>query len=237
MHDKRPVLSSRLEELIPPEINNNSFYADLKAFARRPDLMTFLEIGSSSGEGSTHALVSGIRQRPDNRDVRLFCMEVSRQRAKALTRHYRDDGFVHCYNLSSVPAASFPDDEELIHYFCKVRYPFNRRKAAAKLGVARRDLRRDIEYIAESGKDGHGIRTIKSENGIRHFDFALIDGSEYTGERELWEVIGARIIALDDIRTFKCWNAHRIMKAHPGYKLFRMSRRVGNGYSIFVRNH
>lgn len=237
MRDRHQNKSNRLEELIPPEIKSNAFYDDLHEIARREDIHTFLEIGSSSGEGSTHALVSGLRKRPDTHEVRLFCLEISKQRAKALQAHYREDTFLRCYNMSSIPAAAYPTDAELIHFYCRVRYPLKPGKAAEKLGIARRDMRTDLEYLAASGADGHGIRMIKAENGIRNFDFALIDGSEFAGERELWEVMGARIIALDDIKTFKCWNAHRILRAHSGYRLFRMSRRVNNGYSIFVRRH
>ncbi|WP_419912368.1 hypothetical protein [Hoeflea sp.] len=237
MRDNNKIKSNRLNELIPPEIRGNAFYNDLHKIACRTDIRTFLEIGSSSGEGSTHALVSGLRKRPDTDELRLFCLEISKQRADALQAHYQEDGFVRCYNMSSIPAAAFPTDPELEHFYCNVRYPLKPRKAADKLSMARNDMRTDLEYLVASGADGHGIRAIKAENGIRDFDFALIDGSEFAGERELWEVMGAKIIALDDIMTFKCWNAHRILKAHSGYRLTSMSRRVRNGYSIFERRY
>ncbi|MBW4431333.1 MAG: hypothetical protein KME28_06295 [Pelatocladus maniniholoensis HA4357-MV3] len=42
-----------LNRLIPPEIKNDEFYATIQIIAREEDIKTVLEIGSSSGEGST----------------------------------------------------------------------------------------------------------------------------------------------------------------------------------------
>lgn len=224
-----------LQRKIPPEIFGDVFHRDLQQLAGSHELQTFLEIGSSSGEGSTNALVTGIRERPDRADVRLFCVEVSRERADTLRNHYENDTFVRCYNVSSIPSSDFPSAEELFHFFHKVRNPFNLKKARHKYETACKEIEADLCYLREQGTDGHGIRLIKEENGIRHFDFVLIDGSEFAGERELLEVLGAKVIALDDIRTFKCWTAHQLLKAHPGYRLFRQSKRTRNGYSIFKR--
>ena len=45
---------------IPPEISLDEFYVLIKEYASRDDLKSYLEIGSSSGEGSTRAIVEGI---------------------------------------------------------------------------------------------------------------------------------------------------------------------------------
>lgn len=225
------------DRIIPHEILNDSFYRALVEIAGRPDIRTILEIGSSSGEGSTQALVSAIRGRSDRDNVKLFCMEISKARFEALSGHYAKDSFVHCYNLSSVPSSSFPTRDEVAHFHNDVRYRFKKNKAAKKLDMALQFMQADLDYLSRNGNDQHGIREIRQTNGIDTFDFVLIDGSEFTGERELCEVMGAKIIALDDIMTFKCWNAHRMLEANSRYRLLKKSRRTRNGYSIFERQY
>ncbi len=221
---------------IAPEIHGDAFHRSLFELAKRPDLHSFLEIGSSSGEGSTQALVSGIRTRDDRSDVRMFCMEISRARFEELQNNYADDGFVHCYNVSSIPAAAFPGAAEVERFHqVSERYRFRPKRRARKLTQTLGWLQRDLDYIAESGADGAGIRLIKQDQGIEFFDFVLIDGSEFTGERDLYEVIGAKVIALDDIRSFKCYNAHRILMADINYRLLEKRPHTRNGFSIFER--
>ena len=227
--------TERLGRRISAEIQNDAFFRALNTLARSPDVHTLLEIGSSSGEGSTQALVSALRERPDKDQVKLFCMEISQPRFEALTECYREDGFVHCFQKSSVPSSSFPPPEELAHFFRTVRYKYKPSKAEAKLEQALSWRQADLDYLAQSGCDAHGIRHIKQQHDIDVFDFVLIDGSEFTGERELYEVMGAKYIALDDIMTFKCWNAHQILKNSANYRMVEQSRRLRNGYSVFER--
>jgi hypothetical protein len=114
-----------LDQLIPPEIKNDELYFLLHRIAAQPALRTFLEIGSSSGEGSTEALVSGLRARPDRGDVRLFCMELSRERFARLRNTYVAEPFVRPYNLSSVGTRRFPSPEAVTRYYTPVRTGLN----------------------------------------------------------------------------------------------------------------
>ncbi|MBT8630965.1 hypothetical protein AOC23_02610 [Polynucleobacter paneuropaeus] len=49
----------------------------------------------------------------------------------------------------------------------------------------------------------NGVDKIKNDNNIKTFDMVLIDGSEFSGERDLHSIMGAKLIALDDINAFK----------------------------------
>jgi hypothetical protein len=59
------ITNSELNRLIPPEIKNDEFYTAIHKIAREEDIKTILEIGSSSGEGSTEAFVIGLRENPN----------------------------------------------------------------------------------------------------------------------------------------------------------------------------
>ncbi len=220
-----------IDQIIQPEILNDEFHATLKKYAARQDLNTFLEIGSSSGGGSTDAFVSGIKQRQDVAEVRLFCMEVSRVRFKALANHYADDDFVRCYNISSVAASELPSPDEVINFYNTTQTTLNNYPLETVLTW----LKQDIEYILNSGSDVNGIQLIKQANHIKNFDMVLIDGSEFTGERELHHTTGAKVIALDDVNAFKCWNAYQTLLSTTHYELKEHNFSLRNGYAIFEK--
>jgi len=116
----------KLAQLIPPEIKNDQFYFELNKIAADHKLRTFLEIGSSSGEGSTEAIVTALRARPDRDQVRLFCMEISSERFAKLRHTYAGDAFVKPYNLPSVSTEQFPSEEEVTYFYNAVRTNLNR---------------------------------------------------------------------------------------------------------------
>ncbi|MEA5567123.1 glycosyltransferase [Anabaena sp. UHCC 0399] len=224
------IEKSELNNLIPAEIKNDEFYYTILEIVQREDIKTVLEIGSSSGSGSTEALVKGLRINPSN--PRLFCMEVSNNRFSQLVKTYKDDWFVKCYNMSSISLNKFPDKQEIIDFYNSVKTNLNFYNIERILGW----LQQDIDYIKNSGVSEEGIQNIKQENEIRFFDFVLIDGSEFTGVAELNEVYGAKYICLDDINTFKNYqNFHRLLK-DSHYTLIRSNLTLRNGYAIFERN-
>ncbi len=106
-----------LNKIITPEILNDEFYESLVHIARRPDVTSILEIGSSSGAGSTQALVEGIQSRSDRDTVNLYCMELSRERYIQLFSTYSKVGFVKAYNLSSVSIKDFPSETEVAFFY------------------------------------------------------------------------------------------------------------------------
>uniref|UniRef100_UPI001F0140D4 FkbM family methyltransferase n=1 Tax=Nostoc sp. CMAA1605 TaxID=2055159 RepID=UPI001F0140D4 len=224
-----PITDSDLNNLIAPEIKNDEFYAVIQSIARNENIKTVLEIGSSSGEGSTEAFVTGMRQNP-NKPI-LFCMEVSKPRFQELENRYKNDDFVKVYNISSVPVESFPDKKQVIDFYYNTDnnlkiYPLDR-----VIGW----LEQDIDYVKECGFSGNGIRKIKQENNIENFDVVLIDGSEFTGIAELCEVYGAKYIFLDDITTFKNYHNHQELLTDKNYELVIQNSFIRNGYSIFKK--
>jgi glycosyltransferase involved in cell wall biosynthesis len=222
--------NSELNRLIPPEIKHDDFYAIIQKIAREADIKTVLEIGSSSGGGSTEAFVTGLRDNPNH--PALYCMEVSQPRFVELSSRYQSDEFVKCYNISSVAVDKFPDRQQVIDFYHNI--PDHRLKFYPIEQVLDW-LRQDIEYVSNSEFSGDGIATIKNENNIDYFDLVLIDGSEFTGSAELAEVYGARYILLDDIVTYKNYAAHRQLLADPNYKLLVENTNLRNGYSVFQK--
>ena len=218
-------------EIIPPEVLNDQFYFSLIHCASRPDVKTILEIGSSSGEGSTEAFVQAIRQRPDSSSVKLYGMEISQPRFERLCANYKKDSFVKPYRLSSVSTQQFPSKEFVINFYHTIKTNLNSYPVEKLLSW----LEQDLNYITQNGLDACGIEIIKKDQGIEYFDMVLIDGSEFTGFAELHLVFGAKIIALDDINAFKNFQSYQELSNNPHYKLIARDVRLRNGFAIFER--
>lgn len=227
MQSTRPV--SGLDRLIPPEIIDDEFHRTLERIAARADVRTILDIGASSGEGSTAALVAGAMRNPVRPTI--HCIEVSVPRFEALEARYRTLEFVYCHNVSSVPVDWFPTEAQIDAFRRRVwtRFRFIRRAEVMRW------LRQDIEYVLRHGLSQDGIRSIMADNGIESFDLVVIDGSEFTGPAECAVVYGARFIALDDIRTFKNYDNRRHLDADPAYRRIAAARRLRNGFAVYQR--
>lgn len=225
----RRIGGSGLNHVIPPEIKHDPFYRAIVRVASTPGLTHILEIGASSGAGSTEALVTGILANPSR--PALHCIEVSAPRFDALARRYAGDDFVHCYRASSVPMESFPSAAEVEAFHRSVDSKFATFPLKQVLGW----LEQDIDYVASQDIPMHGIQMIKRQHGIQRFDAVLIDGSEFTGAAELREVFGARFILLDDICTYKNFDNFEYLSTAPEYCLIETSERPRNGYAVFVR--
>jgi glycosyltransferase involved in cell wall biosynthesis len=221
--------NSELNNLIPPEIKYDEFYKIIQEIARTEDIKTVLEIGSSSGGGSTEAFVTGLRDNPNQ--PQLFCMEVSKPRFAELSKRYENDTFVKCYNVSSVAIEEFPDRSEVIDFYHNSENDLKKFPLEMVLGW----LQQDIEYVRSAGVSANGIRQVKQDNQIDDFDLVLIDGSEFTGISELKEVYGSKFILLDDITTFKNHTNHQQLLADPNYILISQNTSVRNGYSVFKK--
>ncbi|BAZ41960.1 group 1 glycosyl transferase [Calothrix sp. NIES-4101] len=224
------VTNSELNCLIAAEIKNDEFYQAIQNLVRSEDIKTVLEIGSSSGQGSTEAFVTGLRD-SQNRAT-LFCMEVSKTRFAELEKTYQEDSFVKCYNVSSVSLDKFPDEKEVIDFYHNTRSNLNYYPLELILSW----LQQDREYLQIENVEVNGIQKIKQENNIQEFDVVLIDGSEFTGNAELEEVYGAKYILLDDINAFKNYSNHHKLLGDRNYSLIVENYSLRNGYSIFKKN-
>ena len=221
--------NATLDDIIPGEIANDSFYRAMRRHASSAQVRTILEIGSSAGQGSTRAFVDGILQNPSG--AVLYCMEVSEVRFDALRQTYAKHKFVRPFNVSSVPLDAFPTADEVAQFYGAHTTNLNNFPLETVLGW----LKADIAYVKKHGKDDDGIRLILNADRLSGFDMVLIDGSEFTGRAELREVLGAKVIMLDDINSFKNYESYQSLNSDPDYSLEDEDWNLRNGYAIFIR--
>ena len=218
-----------LSTLITAEVFQDEFYEAIVNLARSALIDTVLEIGSSSGGGSTLAWVEGLRSNP--RHPKLYCMEVSRVRWAALKDRWEGEGFVECFLGSSVRPDQFPTAAQVENFLKTVDGPLREYPVEQILGW----LEEDLAYIEKEDVPCGCIAEIKRARGIEHFGAVLIDGSEFTGDAELDEVYGAEFILLDDTQTYKCHSARQRLLHDPGYEMIADNPTLRHGYSIFQR--
>lgn len=230
--DEQVSLStSELNNIIPPEIKDGKFYFLIRKLTQQENIKTILEIGSSSGTGSTEAFVTGLSQNPNK--PTLFCMEISKPRFAELQKRYAGNPNVKCYNISSISVDKFPTEQQVSAFYSNTRTALNNYPIERILGW----LRQDIEYLKGSGVCNNGIDKIKQENKIKDFDMVLIDGSEFAGAAEFEAVYGARFILLDDINSFKNYDNYKRLLKDPNYSIVEENWQLRNGYAVFARNN
>ena len=219
---------SGLDTIIDPEINQytQSYYV-IQEYLRRVPVKTIIEIGASSGGGTTEALIKGLLIKNDS-DIRMASIEVSRARFKNLKERYLNIPFFKPYNISSLPLSRFPSQEAVSSFI-------------SRTGIHGRNvfevlkwLEQDINYVKDNGYDLNGIQKIKEDFGVETFDLACIDGSEFLGDEEYNELPNCNAYFLDDINVYKNWNSHRQLESDFRYvKLFQEDIRGGS--SLFCK--
>lgn len=213
--------------IIGPEIKYDDFYYNIINLIKNEDISTILEIGASSGDGSTEAIISGCNNK-DN--VKIFSIEVCTERFINLKNRYSFNNF-YPYNVSSININEFPNISEIVD-FCNEEKTFMKKSSIETvLGW----YNNDIEYIKQNNIQQDGIELIKKEHNINVFDLVLIDGSEFTGFKELQKVYGAKYILLDDINAFKNFKSNEYLLNSKEYVCINRNDKLRNGYSIFKR--
>lgn len=224
-----------LKDIIPAEIHDDELANEITKLVKMLRPATMLEIGSSSGEGSTQAFIRGMQERGADTGM-LYCIEASRPRFERLKKNVAHMGdAVKPYHVTSVR-----DDEAMSDG--EVRRFFGLLTGLVKLPVL--DIGEDriiswhedeLNNVAEMDTPRDGIRQIMAENDIDIFDMVLIDGSPFTALAELALVHGAKIIVLDDIMAFKTFEVHQRMKRDREYRMYKTNETLRNGYSIWIK--
>lgn len=213
--------------IIPPEIKHDGFYFNIINTIKKykNHIRTILEIGASSGDGSTEALQLG----KQGTNIRLYSLEVAKERFGPLQQRYKSDPNFFPLNVSSISVSEFPPKSKVTQFYQSTRTNLNQYPLQMVLGW----YDNDINYVVTNKIEQNGIT--KAKVMAKELDCVLIDGSEFTGAVELNLVYGAKIIMLDDINAFKNYESNERLKRDPQYKCIAEDRGLRNGYAIYKR--
>jgi hypothetical protein len=211
------------EMVIPPEIKKDELYdriiTTIQMFCT--EIKTVLEVGASSGDGSTEALALGMSSLDKKT---LYTIEASPVRFKNLKERYKRVSWVKPINGSSVHLNEYMTKGSVMLFHNLIPTQLN-------------------EYPLETVFDWYdkeltAIKYWKIPTGVMEKikpDLALLDGSPFTGYAEYLKVAGAKIIILDDILDIKHYYSHQALRNNNNYECLFCNLTLRNGYSIWVR--
>ncbi len=219
-----------LTDPITPEITADALAARLTYLAAMPWVLTVLEVGTGSGEGSTAALWSGLHTK--EADYRLVSIEASVERAEAAAqRLYRHAPEIEIFVGPAVAAELYESEADVTTFYRNVPCRLQRFPLEEVLAW-RAD---ELAYLRARYPNHRGLLPYLIKAGLAP-DLVLLDGSEFTGPAELVAVGAPPLLVLDDVESFK----HRYtcdLLRHPesNYRLLEHDPNLRNGYAIFAR--
>ena len=207
------------------QINGSTgFGTFLRQFAReRVDILTFVELGTWDGQGSTRAIAGGLSERP------------------------RKEGG------SFVPTLWSFETDEWMHAATSERWSKTPMEGVAvhlvhgrvgddivPLGLVKSlpDFKPEMVQWWMGEKRNMMNSPLARDVLPDHVDFVLLDGGEFTtrGDWEYVKKLSPKIIALDDTRTFKCAHIKSELDATPDtWTRLSGDDEERNGWCIFER--
>jgi hypothetical protein len=216
--------------IIPAEIKNDELYNRIinTILLFNEEITTVLEVGASSGDGSTEAIVRAMSQLEDKE---LYTLEVDQARFAALQERYKDFDWVIPVNKSAVHLNEYPTKGQVEDFYNTIRTQLNQYPIEFVLSWYDEEVEK-IKYLDD--KLG-GIDQIKKDNNIKNFDMVVLDGSPFTGYQEFLKIVGAKIIVLDDIIDIKHHFTQLALRENEGYECIFCNAALRNGYAIWVK--
>lgn len=184
----------------------------LKELASRPDLRSFLEVGTWNGRGSTECLMAGLVGRTD--DWSLVSLEINPvQYATAATRWAGiAPGRLHL---------------KLGRLGTRIMHP----SAVETHPLVQPEWR---EWYAGEVRDFRAAPLVPLPPSV---DCVLLDGGEFTTCGD-WEAVQAaaapRVVALDDTRAIKCAGIAAQLYRNPAWEVLGAGDERG-GWAVFGR--
>lgn len=212
-----------MNNLIGPEIVNDDFANTLEQIVANFPIKSILELGASSGDGSTACFVRGMAR---NAEAKLYSLEASKERFAVLQQRYAGNPRVTCINAFSVPPEQWLTHDDIDGF---IRDYGNEFGGDTYKGW----LKMEHDYLAQSGVRSDGIAQALALNG-GPFDFVLIDSSLFSGVAEMEAVYGSQFIALDDVRSMKTGPSRKRLAADQTYSLFACGP-ARYGWAIFKK--
>jgi hypothetical protein len=209
---------------IPAEIKNDELYENIIQTIHMfsSEIKTVLEVGASSGDGSTEALIIGMA---GLQDKTLYTIEANPLRYTNLVQRYKGLDWVKPMNGSSVFIEEYMSKKDVELFYKNIPTQVNEYLLETVLLWHEDEILSIAKWDIPTGL----IDTIENP------DMVLLDGSPFTGNAEYKKVCDSKIIILDDILDIKHHHSHQALRKNKAYECLFCNLTLRNGYSIWVK--
>lgn len=195
----------------PPD---SAFGRVLAQLAARPDLRTFVEVGTWNGQGTTASLMQGLQARDD--DWMLVSLETNPVMHARAVQHWGQFGRAALDSGRLRLVLGRLGDEVMdpadIEHHPLVQPQWR-------------------EWYRDEARDFLAARRVGLRGPVH---VAVLDGGEFTTRGD-WGVLRAmrpRVVALDDVNAVKCHDVFHELRADPAWRLVDTGDE-GNGWAVF----
>ena len=193
------------------QICNDDFSKDIEEYASNTKYITFLEIGTWNGLGSTKAFVEGFKYRSCD-DYVFYSLECNKDKCNDVTQLYKYNDKIHI--LNEVIWNEEPKDFYEIFPQCLSNELYKHWNEVDIINMKRCNL------------------FLNKPNLPEVFDVILLDGGEFTTYYEFQLLKNrCKILMLDDINVDKCKLIVSEILEDPSWKIIK-KQNVRNGYLI-----
>ena len=215
---------------ILPEISKDELFNIIKTIVTTKKLTHLVEIGPSSGEGSTAAILQGLKESAAS--YRLHLIEIDDFRCALLKRKFKRSENISIHNGSSISIQDYPTWDQVVNFYTTHQTKLNKNSLEqVKIWYDADKLK--LKSLSPQKSDK--IRKLLGVNSGDVFDFALIDGCEFTGLAEVKLLYGANFLVLDDVNSYKCFESYQFLVRSGDYQIYAENWNLRNGYAVFEK--
>lgn len=230
---------SHYQKIIPPEIGKNHKHQmglELAKLVANENLRTILEIGSSSGDGTTSYLLNALKARKNKENLKVFLIEISSVRFRKLVENIpKELTFVTPLQLSTVRPKDLPKYNEIFRFIRSTKTKLN----DYGFLVVASWLWKDKKYLKKNPSlwmNETGLEFVRRALREQPLDIIIIDGGEFTGEFELSAFESCQYVFLDDVNSYKNYANFLKLKESKHYTLISENLEETTGWAAFKKS-
>ncbi|MDD2850956.1 MAG: hypothetical protein PHY09_03535 [Desulfuromonadaceae bacterium] len=210
--------------LFPDKADHELYFTIQRILYFDDSIRTILDVGAGDGSGTTDAVITAIKNK---QDVRVFCIEADVKKFDELKKRLYVNAT--CYKGSSVAINDYMTLKATSLFYKHIPTITN----YYSLDTVLQQRQAELNNLLSNNLTDSAIDEIKASFSLSAFDFAILDGSMFTGEADLNAVYGSKYIVLNSVRSIKNYaNIIRLNK-DPDYCLIDGNIESRCGYAIY----
>ena len=226
----RKKISTKNKSRHNPEIFYDKLFFSIKEIVKKQEVRLIVEIGTNWGEGSTLAIMQGLKKK---RDFKVYLIEINSEKIDYLKNKFGTTKNVTICSGSTITTKEFPSWRQVI-------------KNVKSNNLNRAWSHKKLENLYTEEFNEVSIKELENSAGILTsdpnfkrirdiVDLLIIDGGEFSARAELNFFVEPKYIVLDDILSYKNFENFNILLRDKNYILIEADFLIRSGFAIFKK--